>query len=94
MTRSVITLLALLMAILVSSIAVVQAKHRTRELAHELQVERVERDKLTTEWAQLQLEESAWANPDRVAQVARGKLDMVQPRNYVVLEPKASGARP
>ncbi|MAS11196.1 MAG: cell division protein FtsL, partial [Salinisphaera sp.] len=54
--------------------------------AHELQLERVERDKLSTEWAQLQLEESAWANPDRVAQVVRRELSMVQPRNYVVLE--------
>jgi len=94
MTRRAMTLVALLMAILVSAVAVVQAKHKTRELAHQLQLERVERDKLTTEWAQLQLEESAWANPDRVAQVARGKLDMIQPKAYVVLEPEAGeGAR-
>ncbi len=94
MTRRAVMLVGLLMAILVSAVAVVQAKHKTRELAHQLQLERVERDKLTTEWAQLQLEESAWANPDRVAQVARGKLDMVQPKNYVVLEPEAGeGAR-
>lgn len=91
MMRHGLTLVALLIAILVSAVAVVQAKHKTRELAHELQVERVERDKLTTEWAQLQLEESAWANPDRVAQVARGSLDMIQPKNYVVLAPGASG---
>lgn len=88
MRRQLLTLLALLAAILVSSIAVVQAKHKTRELSHQLQVERVERDKLSTEWAQLQLEESAWANPDRVAQVARERLNMVQPKNYVVLESK------
>lgn len=93
MTRRAVTLVALLVAILVSAVAVVQAKHKTRELAHELQVERVERDKLATEWAQLQLEESAWANPDRVAQVARGKLNMIQPKNYVVLEPVVSEAR-
>ena len=86
MTRQLLTVVALSFAILVSAVAVVQAKHKTREMAHELQVERVERDKLSTEWAQLQLEESAWANPDRVAQVARGELGMVQPRNYVVLE--------
>ncbi|MES1926109.1 cell division protein FtsL [Salinisphaera sp. T31B1] len=86
MTRQVVVMLGLLMAILVSAVAVVQAKHKTRELAHQLQVERVERDKLATEWAQLQLEESAWANPDRVAQVARRKYDMIQPKSYVVLE--------
>ena len=86
MSRQMLTIVALSLAILVSAVAVVQAKHKTREMAHELQVERVERDKLSTEWAQLQLEESAWANPDRVAQVARRELSMVQPRSYVVLE--------
>ncbi|MES1928300.1 cell division protein FtsL [Salinisphaera dokdonensis CL-ES53] len=86
MTRQLLTVVALSFAILVSAVAVVQAKHKTREMSHELQIERVERDKLSTEWAQLQLEESAWANPDRVAQVARRELGMVQPRNYVVLE--------
>ncbi|MBO9470471.1 cell division protein FtsL [Endozoicomonas sp. G2_2] len=86
MTRQLVTIATLSLAILVSAVAVVQAKHKTREMAHELQLERVERDKLSTEWAQLQLEESAWANPDRVAQVARRELSMVQPRNYVVLE--------
>lgn len=86
MTRELLTVMALSLAVVVSAVAVVQAKHASREMAHELQVERVERDRLSTEWAQLQLEESAWANPDRVAQVARRELDMVQPRNYVVLE--------
>ncbi|MES1948735.1 cell division protein FtsL [Salinisphaera sp. C84B14] len=81
-----LTIIGLSLTILVSAVAVVQAKHKTREMAHQLQVERVERDKLSTEWAQLQLEESAWANPDRVAQVARRELGMVQPRQYVVLE--------
>ncbi|ROO25030.1 cell division protein FtsL [Salinisphaera orenii MK-B5] len=86
MNRRSLVIAALVAANLVSAVAVVQAKHKSRELAHELQVERVERDKLSTEWAQLQLEESAWANPDRVAQVARRELGMVQPQNYVVLE--------
>ncbi|ROO37665.1 cell division protein FtsL [Salinisphaera orenii] len=86
MNRRSLVIAALIAANLVSAVAVVQAKHKARELAHELQVERVERDKLSTEWAQLQLEESAWANPDRVAQVARRELGMVQPQNYVVLE--------
>jgi cell division protein FtsL len=86
MTRQLLTVAALAFAILVSAIAVVQAKHKTREMAHELQVERVEGDRLSTEWAQLQLEESAWANPDRVARVARRELGMIQPRHYVVLE--------
>lgn len=87
MSRRAVTVVALVAAVLVSAIMVVQAKHKTRELAHQLQEERVKHDHLATEWAQLQLEESAWANPDRVSQVARTKLRMIQPERYIVLEP-------
>lgn len=89
MIRRAGVLLLLTGLVLVSAVCVVQAKHRARELQHELQVLRVERDRLKTEWAQLQLEESAWANPDRVERIVRQRLDMHQPSEYVVL-----GARP
>ena len=82
--RSVL-LVALLVINIASAIAVVRAKQSTRDLFHQLQVARVEQDRLNTEWAQLQLEDSAWASPDRVAQVARDRLGMVQPEHYVVL---------
>ncbi len=82
---AIITLLVL--ANLASAVAVVDVKHRARELQHGLQVLRVEQDKLKTEWAQLQLEESAWANPDRVSHVARERLNMHLPETYTVLEP-------
>lgn len=68
-----------------AAVMVVQAKHESRGLQGDLQTLRVERDHLKTEWAQLQLEESAWANPDRVARLARERLDMVQPQTYTVL---------
>lgn len=86
MTRRVVIILALLTLNMVSAIAVVQSKQKTRELFHTLQVERVKHDRLNTEWAQIQLEDSAWASPDRVSQVARTRLDMIQPGSYVVLE--------
>jgi len=85
MTRRVILILMLLVINMASAIAVVQSKQHTRELFHELQAERLTHDRLNTEWAQIQLEDSAWASPDRVAQLARAKLDMVQPESYVVL---------
>ena len=87
--RPVLALLALLAVNLLAAVAVVQAKHESRGLQGDLQALRVEGDRLKTEWAQLQLEESAWANPDRVAQMARERLDMVQPQTYTVL-----GVRP
>lgn len=82
---AIVTLLVLVN--LASAVAVVKVKHRTRELQHDLQVLRVAQDKLKIEWAQLQLEESAWANHDRVARVARTRLNMHLPKHYVVLEP-------
>jgi len=85
MSRRALLILALVAADLVAALAVVQAKHRARELQHDLQVLRVERDRLKTEWAQLQLEESAWANPDRIARIAHERLDMHRPRQYAVL---------
>lgn len=86
MIRQGAVLFVLVAAVFVSALLVVRAKHHARELQHELQVLRVERDRLATEWAQLRLEESTWANPDRVARIARQRLDMHQPRNYVVVE--------
>ncbi|MDT0633868.1 cell division protein FtsL [Spectribacter hydrogenoxidans] len=71
---------------LVSAVAVIEAKHQSRVLQSELQVLRVERDRLRTEWSQLQLEESAWANPDRVARMAREQLNMQVPRHFELLE--------
>lgn len=86
MSRQVIIIVALLVINVVSAIAVVQSKQKTRELFHALQTERVTHDRLNTEWAQIQLEDSAWASPDRVSQVASTRLNMIQPESYVVLE--------
>jgi len=86
MKRPLLLVGVLVAANLVSAVAVVVVKHRVRELHSELQTLRVERDRLNTEWAQLQLEESAWANPDRVAKRAREQLGMHQPHAYTVLE--------
>lgn len=91
MTRRVLILLGLLTLNVVSAIAVVQSTHKTRELFYGLQSARLTQDQLTSEWAQIQLEDSAWASPDRVSQVARHKLGMIQPHDYVVLGDKLGG---
>ena len=83
--RPILLLLALLAINIASAVAVVQTKHQTRELYHGLQAERQTRDQLATEWAQIQLENSAWSSPDRVSQVARQELEMIQPADYIVL---------
>ena len=85
MTRQVTMLVCLLAINVCATVAVIQAKNESRGLQGDLQVLRVEHDLLKTEWAQLQLEESAWANPDRVARTARERLNMMTPRSYTAL---------
>ena len=75
----------LTVATMATAVGVVQAKHRNRELLNLLQQERVEQDQLDTEWDQLQLEESAWANHGRIEQIARQRLGMNEPENYSVI---------
>lgn len=86
MKRRALALAVLIAVALVSAVAVVQAKHRARQLQAQLQEQRAQRDQLKSEWAQLQLEESAWANPGRVAQMAREQLQMRQPKDTVVVK--------
>ena len=76
----------LFIAIFLSAMQVVIARHETRRLFVELQeLERVN-DQLNEEWGRLQLEQSTWAINDRVESFARTKLDMKMPeRNSVVL---------
>lgn len=78
-------LVVLMMINLASAVAVVQAKHRSRDLQNELQQLRLVKDNIESEWAQLQLEESAWANHGRVDRIAREKLGMVEPPDYQVV---------
>lgn len=83
--RRAIVLAVLSLATLVSAVGVVQAKHKSRALLNELQELRVEQDRLDTEWSQLQLEESAWANHGRIEQIARERMRMREPANYSVI---------
>ncbi len=83
--RRFVVLSMLLLALLGSAVGVVQAKHESRALMNELQKLRVEQDRLDTEWSQLQLEESAWANHGRIEQIARERLGMRDPESYSVI---------
>ncbi len=83
--RPVWMVTCLLLANLFSGLAVVQAKHEGRALQNELQTKRLARDRVETEWSQLQLEESAWANHGRIDEIARDKLAMREPDAYVIV---------
>lgn len=85
MTRSWVAALLLVPLVLGSALAVIEFKHQSRTLYNQLQVLRVERDQMQTEWAQLQLEESAWANRGRIQHLAHTQLDMHEPAQYSIV---------
>ena len=78
--------LALAIAVMVSSLAVVRITHENRALVAELESLRVERERLDMEWAQLQLEEATLAHNNRVDKIAREQLGMTEPRDYVIVK--------
>lgn len=70
-------IVVLLLANVVTALAVVRARHGNRTEFVELQQLETHRDALEVEWGQLQLEQSAWATHGRIEQLARKELDMV-----------------
>lgn len=68
------------LAVLVSGIAVVRARHEARTLFVQLERLSAERDRLNIEWGQLQLEQSAWSSHGFVERVASERLRMTLPR--------------
>lgn len=79
----------LVIALLVSALAVVYSVHRNRTLFAQLQQLGKQRDTLNITWGKLQLEESTWATHARIQQQARKKLNMHLPQKVerVVVKP-------
>jgi cell division protein FtsL len=75
-----LSIAALWLAVLGSSLGVIYGKHEARNRFNELQRLTKERDELDIEWGQLQLEQSTWATHGRVERVARDELHMVIPQ--------------
>ena len=82
-------LTVLVLANVVSALAVVHARHRHRVLF--VQVTRLDtaRDELNIQFGQLQLEQATWAESNRIDQVARDRLGMKFPEGaeIVVIRP-------
>lgn len=72
-------LLALVLLVVASAIAVIYSGFQYRELFNRHQNLVSQGDELQVEWGQLVLEESAWAANNRVEQVAGKRLDMQVP---------------
>lgn len=86
MFRAGFWVVLLVLADLGSAIWVIDVKHESRRLQDELQQLRAAQDQINTEWAQLQLEESAWAGQGRMEQIARDKLGMREPPVYTIVQ--------
>jgi cell division protein FtsL len=82
-------LLVLLLAVIVSAVGVVYAKHQGRKLFVELQALGNERDAMDVEWGQLQLEQSTLTTQGQVERAAHERLGMVNlsPANMVIVRP-------
>ena len=66
-------------AVLLSALASVYAKHKSRKLFVELQALVEERDSLELDWGRLQIEQSTQGHPARVERLARERLAMRTP---------------
>ena len=82
----------LIIAIVLSSAAVIELRHRNRLYFAQLQNLQVQRDAIDTEWGQLLLEQGAWSQHRRVEELARIKLGMVLPTPEQVII--VQGSRP
>lgn len=76
--------LLVLAAVLCSATGLVYAKHLNRKMFVELSQLQQERDRLITEFGQLQLEQSTWATHGRVESAAHQQLNMRIPGFRVV----------
>lgn len=78
----------LVLAVIVSGIAVVYAKNQSRHLFLQLQESRQAHKQALIEWGQWQLELATQGNLQHVLQVARNRLDMHIPQNnqYLIID--------
>jgi cell division protein FtsL len=74
-----VIVLLLLAAVVASAIGVVYARQQDRILFGALTQLTREQDELNTEFGRLELEQATWAEPNRIEQIARGQLGMVNP---------------
>ena len=75
----------MVLAILISAIAVIYIKHISRNEFISLQKLENTRDKLNEEWGRLLLEESTWSGPGQIEQQASLRLNMIVPTADVLV---------
>lgn len=76
---ALLLLIALVVLVGVSALAVVQQRHASRSLFTDLQRAEKQREALDIDWGRLQLEYSTLADMSRIERIARTQLDMRSP---------------
>ncbi len=74
--RQAAVVVGLAVAIVMSAIAGVYARHESRKQFMQLQQLTAERDELEVEWGRLQIEQSTWSGHARVEDLARSRMSM------------------
>lgn len=78
--KSRLMLIAVLGVLLLgSAVTEVYVRHERRARFAELNALEVTRDAIQVQWGRLQLEQSTWANLDRIEKLARERLDLKVP---------------
>lgn len=74
-------------ALVVTSLGLVYAKHQNRKLFIELQSLQTAKDEMDIEWGRLQLEQGTWATHGRIERIASERLGMILPpaENVVIV---------
>jgi cell division protein FtsL len=72
------------LAVLGSSVQVIYARHKARDIFVHLEKLNAQRDSLDMEWGRLQLEQSYWSSHAFVERVANAKLQMSLPQTREV----------
>lgn len=80
-SRMVFICALLLLLVIATALGVVYSSFKSRQLFSELQ--RLDREAIHLEedWGRLLLEQSTWASPARIEQLARARLNMVVPES-------------
>ena len=78
-------------AVVVSGVLIVMAKHQSRQLFAELEALKREEARLQDDWGRLQLEQSTWATHPRIEALAGRQLELVVPDEDQVVIVTAPG---
>lgn len=79
-SKSMLLSTSLIIAILVSALAVVYVKNLNRQLFSQVEFLEQQADRLTVKTDQLLLSESTWAQQSRVETIAKQRLHMALPK--------------